>query len=346
MTICALLAAAYTFTASATGLEKGAPVEFLFVGKDSDRAYEALFELDGSVADFCAGLEKAGLPKGHATDPMTCRLWPVGCPVTLKPALSDFVDTTMPPELPLGRIIYTGGTRTEKGSVAADSEQPFSVFALYSLAQSPLVFNGIYEQGVVYNCHHVKSELKKGERRTFTLSWDAKENPPSYRYEINATNAVAVLTDLKAKSAHGEIDVQIDFSDQLTVAQATAAAQAVAQIDSLKIKVNGRRDGGLFYRAFLPLVKWLDRQERLVQPFELTVGPTNRLVFIEEDWSVEGDDPKLTPKEIPFAEAVKHDRTDTCFIFASKHERLSTLRKAMALLKGVKIRNWYVFPQD
>jgi len=338
-----LLAAVYTFTATATGLEKGAPVEFLFVGADSDRAYEALFVLDESIADFCSGLEKAGVPRGKAVDVSASRLWPVGCPVRITPALSAFVTSTMPASLPLSEIIYTGGSRDAKGEPTAHTNQPYSAFALYSLAQSPLVFNGIYEQGVVYNCHHVEAELKKGERRSFTLTWDGSTRPEHLQFTLSTNNLAQVFNTLRKASEKHELDVQLDLDDTLTIAQATEIAKAIAVLDSPQIKVNGHRDGGLFYRAFLPLVKWLDRSERLVQPFELTLGEPDKLIFIEEDWKVDGDDPKLTPRSIEFADAFRYDRTDTCFIFAKPQDTIAQVRKAIAKFKFAKIRNWYIF---
>ena len=53
--IAALIAAACTctFSATATGLEKGAPVEFLFAAQDSDNAYETMFLVDDSIDEFC-----------------------------------------------------------------------------------------------------------------------------------------------------------------------------------------------------------------------------------------------------------------------------------------------------
>ena len=122
---------------------------------------------------------------------------------------------------------------------------------------------------------------------------------------------------------------------------ARAAAKALATLDSKQVKINGCDT--IFYRSFLPLVKWLDRKERLTQPFELTLGNPDKLVFIEEDWSGPGDDPVLTPKEIPFADAAKHDRTDTCFIYAWDDAKVSRILDAMSKLTGAHIRNWYVY---
>ena len=88
MMIPAILAASLTFTATATGVEKGTPVEFVFAGRNTDRDYESMFLIEDSVDEFCAKLENAGLPRGRPTDSTACRLWPVGCSLKFEPSLS------------------------------------------------------------------------------------------------------------------------------------------------------------------------------------------------------------------------------------------------------------------
>ena len=132
----------------------------------------------------------------------------------------------------------------------------------------------------------------------------------------------------------------------MTVAEATAVATLVASLDSARIRFNGVTN--LFYRSFLPLVKWRDRKERLAQPFELTIDDPDKLVFIEEDWTVEGDDPKLTPIQIDFAASAdpKYAQIDTCFIFASKATTVARLRTAMKRLSSRHVVNWYIFVKE
>lgn len=344
-----LLAASLSFTATATGVEKGTPIEFLFAGKDSDRDYETMFLLDESVGDLCARLEKAGLPKGRATDRRTCILWPVGCRVRLTPALSDSVETTWPEGLSPAEFIYTGGTRNEKGGVVASDEMPLAFCTLYSLAQSPLVFDGIYRQGDVYGAHTAKATLEKGVRKTFTISWDEQTLPRHLDVTFTPGTAVQRLGEIRAAASNGVVEVMADFDPSLTVREATQIAQALAVIDSVAVKMNGRREGRLFFRAFLPPVSWRDRQQRLTQPFELTLGAdsgSDTLVFIEEDWTVEGNDPKLTPKTIPFDAAKVYAKTDTCFLFAAPTLPLERLYAAMRKLKGAVTLNWYVFASE
>ena len=341
MMVSVILAASLSFTATATGVEKGMPVEFVFAGRNTDRDYESMFLLEDSVDGFCAKLENAGLPRGRPTDSSACRLWPVGCRLKFEPVLSAFIDGKMPEGLAVSDPIYTGGTRLVGGSCDAGTNMPASVFSIYSLSQSPVVYNGIYDQGVVYGSFTAGKALKKGDRVSFTVSWDAETLPKSLHLTIRPGNSAEVLHRLKDESAKGELDALIGFDETLTVAEATAAANALAMIDSSRVKINGFTN--IFYRAFLPLVKWLDRKERLTQPFELTLGNPDKLVFIEEDWTVEGDDPKLTPKEIPFETAQAHPRTDTCFIFTEPQTPLSRVLRAKEKLRESNVKNWYVF---
>ena len=339
----AIIAAALTFTATATGVEKGTPVEFVFAGRNTDRDYESMFLIDGTVDDLCSRMERAGLPRGTPTDALRCRLWPVGCRVGFEPSLTNFIAGTMPEGLPAARPIYTGGTRLANGACDAGTNMPASVFSIYTLAQSPIVYDGIYDQGAVYGAFTALRTLKKGERFTFTVSWDPGTLPKPLHLTARPGCGAEIINRLKSESEKGPVDALIGFADDLTVTEASAIANALSVIDSARTRINGCSN--IFYRAFLPLVKWRDRRERLVQPFELTLGNPDRLVFINEDWSVDGPDPKLTPQEISFADAAKHPRTDTCFIYASGQTTVSRIREAQQKLPEGQVKNWYIFTE-
>lgn len=341
--ILSVLAAAFTFTATATGVEKGTALEFAFAEKDSDRDYETMFLVDKSIDAFCREIEKAGLKRGRPVERRTCRLWPTGCPVKISPPLDDFIRTDMPEGRSLGDVIYTGGIRGTNDVPEASFVMPKALFALYTLDQAPFVFNGIYDQGEVYGSHLARKTLKKGERISFTLSWDEAATPRSLEVSVKPSNASDIIKTIKERAEKGEVDVLVGFDPTLTVSEAVTVANALSIIDSVRVKINGCRKDELFYRAFLPLTKWLDRKERLVQPFELTLGSPDKLLFIEEDWTVEGTDPKLTEREISFLQAREHTKTDTCFIFASANTQLKDIYQRMKLLQGTGIVNWYVF---
>ena len=146
----ALIAAAFTFTASATGVVKGTPIEFLFTGRDSDRDYEAMFAIDMPIDEFARALEKAGLQPGKPIDPRRCQVWPVGTRIALQPDWRQFVSVSTNNGIAAPEMIYTGGSRAADGRPVAATETPASVFSFYSLAQSLFVPDGIYEQGEVY----------------------------------------------------------------------------------------------------------------------------------------------------------------------------------------------------
>lgn len=339
----AVLAAALTFTATATGVEKGSAVEFMFAGKGTDHDYEAMFLLDDPVDIFCAKLEKAGVPRGRPTDEKSGRLWPVGCTLAFEPPLSTYVAGKMPEGYPDSQPIYTGGTRLPDGSVAAATNMPLSLFSTYTLAQSPIVYNGIYNQGDVYNSFTARETLEKGKRYTFTVRADPATMPRHLHLTARPGKGVELIKTMKAESSKGEIDVLLGFDESLTVKEAAAIAAAANAVDSPVVKLNGVTN--IFYRSFLPLVKWRDRKERLVQPFELTLGETDKLVFIEEDWSVDGPDPKLTPREISFADAPKYPKTTTCLIYATPETTVARLTAAMQKLKDSSVTTWYIFSE-
>ena len=342
--ISVLLAASLSFTATATGVGKGAPVEFAFAGKNSDRDYETMFLLEEPVASLCSRLEEAGMPRGKATDLERCVLWPVGCELSFCPSLTNFITSTLPQDLAKSPPVYAGGCRNEKGTPVANDEMPQAFFSHYTLSQSPIVFSEPYNQGDVYGAHVAAVGMKKGQKVVFTVSWDEKTLPRHMDVDVSATNAPSVLSTLLSEAKNGELDVTVTLDPSMTVSEAVMAAKALSQLDSRRIKLNGFPDGGLFYRAFLPDESWTNRAARLVQPFELTIdGDHDRLVVVDEDWSVEGLDPKLTAHEIPFSEAPQRTKTDTCFIYARPDTRLSRVFAAKQKLKSCHVVNWYVF---
>jgi len=337
-----LLSSTLTFTATATGVEKGTPVEFLFVGKNSDRDYESMFLLDESVDAVCRRIESS-VPRGTPVDAKSCRLWPTGCKIRLDPPLDRFITNSLPKGVTLSEPIYTGGSRGTNGTLEAATVMPAAFFSTYSLAQSPIVYNDPVGQGDAYGRFNAAVKLEKGARVTFTLSVDEKSLPVRLDLTAEKGRLPQLLKRLQTSSAAGEIDACVSFSGDLTVEEATAVARAISVVDSCRVKINGAR--GLFYRAFLPLEKWRDRQERLQQPFELTMQDdgTDELVFIEEDWSVEGNDPKLTPRPITVAQVKDFPKTKTCFIYASRTQTVSRIVSAMDRMPSGQIDNWYVF---
>ncbi|MDR2850346.1 MAG: hypothetical protein LBW77_07420 [Verrucomicrobiota bacterium] len=101
--------------------------------------------------------------------------------------------------------------------------------------------------------------------------------------------------------------VTVAMADAMPLKRAADVARVFDLLDGKGVKLDGKTEGGLYPKAFLPLEKWRGHEGRNPQPFELHVtrgadgALAKKLVFIEEDWTVEGLDPKLTPREYPFA---------------------------------------------
>lgn len=334
-----------TFTARATGVDVGTPIEFFLAGSDSDRDYETMFLLDDSISNIVKAVEKSHMPIGRPIDVRNCYLWPMGSAVELQPPVTRYIESRPTDAVPsYPPYVLTGGERSSNGVFSADAEMPKAFFALYNCPQSVLQFNGSFPQELVYGCHVCTNRLVKGTPISFKLLWSGTPMPQTKRVTLSAGQSTDVLKEIKDVSASAELDVLVEFADNVTIAEATTFAAALSVIDSPAVKINGRPRNGLFYRSFLPLVKWTDRQQRLTQPFEIRVAASGdfTVTFIEEDWSGEGSDPKLTPKTISIRDMTKHPLTNTVFFFAPKSLQVGQLKKILQQLPD-QIMTHYVF---
>jgi hypothetical protein len=105
-----------------------------------------------------------------------------------------------------------------------------------------------------------------------------------------------------------ELFVTLEMDDAMPLKRAVDVASVLGMLEGSGIKLDGKTEKGVYPRAFLPKEKWRERKDRNPQPFELHVtrdpsgSVVKKLVFVEEDWNVDGLDPKLTPREYPFAD--------------------------------------------
>lgn len=296
-----------SFTATATGVGMGSPLEFMFVGSGSDHDYEAAFLIEDSLVDFAAAFDRAGIAPGTGYDPAKFNFWPTGKLLTMKPALSEFITCDGQPAT--GKVVYAGA------KIPAD-DATMSLFAFYNCRYSLMFFNDSQPQGEAYGRYHPARTLKAGEKVEFTLSWNGKDETYSHTP---------------------------DFSPEMTVAMARQFARNLETIELVPNRhINGAKEGQFYFRAFLPQEKWRDRHERLQQPLEIHLKGTNlTYTVIDEDWSGEGEKPKLTVKNISEHEA-KQQKTDTGFIYASADEKLARLFAIKSAMPKTII-NWYVY---
>lgn len=333
-----------SFTATATGIKKGTPVEFMFALSGSDHDYESMFLIEDSASDFIEAFKKAGIPQGGAIDAAKGRLHAFGPFLSIKPSLSRFISQNAD-DAAFPEIIYCGGLADPQGNPVCQKQSPNSIFSFYSCAQSPVLFDGQFNQGDVYGRFLAKDTLKKGEKHVFTFSWDGKSAINELKVEFNSENSLEVFNRIKEASQFAPITVEASFSPEMSYTEAVKVANALSVIDSGRIKINGCKSGNLFYRAFLPLEAWRDRTERLQQPLELYLSSDGKLklLAIDEDWSVAGDNPKLSERQLEPGKVKSFPKTDTCFIYLPESNfELSVIFDAMKQLGG-GIANWYIY---
>jgi len=333
---------AVTFTATATGVSADEPLEFLFVTAASDRAYEALYVTDATMTELARAFDAAGIPRGRPVDASLCRFRPVGPRLTIEPSLGSLLlEGGKDPSLPL---VWTGGVRDAKGLPVGETNMPASVVSLFDCNESLLTLDDALPQSDVYGRYKARAQLKKGERATFTVRWDGASATDARRVVFRSGELKATLEGLKGASA--PIDLLAEFDARLTLGEAKAVAAALAVLDSRTVRVNGFVPGQFFYRAYLPLEKWRDRGERLSQPLEVRLDVAGKPAYtvVEEDWKVEGTDPKLTPRAVSAAEAAAF-KGDTCFFFAPSATRIEVLYRLKPTLPKT-IRNWYLYTED
>lgn len=327
-----------TFTAKATGVEENVPLEFFFVGPTSDRDYEALFVTTDDLKELLSACERAGFPMGKPVDSKACSFWPVGVCVTIEPDIWAFVrETRNLPHLP---IVWTGGMRGADGQPEAATNMPSAFFSLYTCGQSPLLFDDALDQSVTYGRFLPVRQMEKGKEYTFTLSWDGTKHPATRRVVFAPGTLKETLEGLR--TAESGADILPVFDPNLTVREAQGVASALSVLDSRGLKVNGFDDGQFFYRGFLPLEKWRNRAERLSQPLEVRLGETNVYTVVEEDWTVEGIDPKLTPKTVELSELATCFKGDACLFYAPAEMKVQKVFDCMRDLPRT-IHTWYVF---
>jgi hypothetical protein len=230
-------------------------------------------------------------------------------------------------------LVFTGGRwegADAQRACLTDAQVPSSVIALYN--EPGTVFDLPFQvgQSEVYGRLTLAEAMpfgtlleivlrplmpKDGAARVLPLT--AKASMAGSEVELTFTGAdgalvkragmAEALTWLRGQSEAGrEPFVTVGMDDAMPLKRAVDVARVFGMLDGHGVKLDGKPEQGLFSRAFLPQEKWRERKDRNPQPFELhvTQGPDGvlkkRLVFIEEDWTVEGLDPKLTPREYPF----------------------------------------------
>jgi hypothetical protein len=366
----------------AVGHNEESTMEFLIVGPQSNRAYESATVSVAKPSDIVRAMESIGVPRGCGVDGQLFRFWPYGERIsgTIR-KLNDGVESVRPlqsvikdakSEPPLfgeDGLVFTGGPWAA-GVCGADTEQPSSVIALYNEPDTLLDIPFIASKGAAYGRSVLSTKMEYGEvmeivlkpiplpgggLRSVVLYITAQPSASQETLFVCADKKgevlkkgtlTEVLTWMKTLSERGhDLFVTLTMSDELTLTQAVAVTRVFVLLDGKGLKLYGKTKEGIYPRAFLPQEDWRKRDGRTPQPFEVYLaGDTKKLTYIEEDWSGAGLDPKLTPKDYPFAvmselpALVKRvgdkdsKKVELLFVFASQNEPLKKIMPAVRVL--------------
>ena len=187
------------------------------------------------------------------------------------------------------------------------------------------------------------------------MKWDGRVSVLRRDVELTMPTLKEKLTALQAEAAAHDLFVRLSFGAGVTVGEAAEIAQAMSLVDGKGLKMDGPPPGQFFFRAFLPDPAWRERPGRIFQPFEVHVAAdgSKKFVFIEEDWSGEGLDPVLKPRETSFTEwaelskliaqtGEKGVKINVLFIFAPKATPVTELTPVTAATAG-RIGTFYIF---
>lgn len=362
------------FLVEAVGHAAGITTEFLVVGPLSDRAYESATVAIATPGDIVRAVESLGIKRGACIASRPFSFWPQGerFAATLRkldhqekrPLQTLLNDAERnDPLIGTGGIVFTG-SRWHQDSCVADTNMPCSIISLYNAGETVFDVPFQADQSEVYGRLTLAEALPHGELLEITL---APLLPPdgkprvlpltinaathagkvgltcydSANRQVHSGSISNTLAWLQSQEQAGrDIFVTLALDDQMVLKQAAEVARLFTMLDGKGIKIGGKSESGLYPKAFAPQAHWRTHKGRHPQPFELHLTPNDaggyskKLIFIEEDWSVEGIDPALKPCEYPFNEwdelpaliektGGEDSKVRLLFVFAPSSEPLS-----------------------
>ncbi len=263
-----------------------------------------------------------------------------------------------------GSVLERNGDSPDEQSVrAAEISDPYSIISLYNEPRTMLDVPRQYEQGAVYGTQTPNPEcappagalmvvrlqqLPPGDgTRSVQLSIRAIDTTPgsgasgSYYFDVSDARNETLLSraDLPQLLAlfgtyqtnHHDLYITVRPDSEMTLASARrlfAFFQQINTTDGARLSPGG--EGELYYKAFLPDMRYADRAGRPNQPWELYLQEdghgsfTGRVELIEESWSDTAGSPEYQVQSYPVAspEALKQvlsghpDQLKVIFIFA------------------------------
>jgi hypothetical protein len=323
--------------AEAVGHSSDTIVEFLLIGPRSDRAYESVAVTIAAPDAIVRAVEFTGVKRGDCVDGRNFRFVPRGERFRFafrlldsneaEQSLSTLLRESESDDSLLNEdgFVFAGGEWKMRDGVLSCVTATVSPCAVVSLYNEKSIFDLPFQAGQseVYGRFKMRRKLPQGTlleiilrpvEGTTVLSLDAtalasesgiRLKLTDSEGEINQTSALKdALEWLRSKREGGaELYLRLKFDLALTLRQAREIAAVFDLLDGQGLHLYGKVDQSIYYKAFLPRNEWRKRESRVPQPFELRITRNEenkikrKFIFIEEDWSVEGLDPALTPHE-------------------------------------------------
>ncbi|MGN0827475.1 MAG: hypothetical protein ACI4QD_06030 [Kiritimatiellia bacterium] len=294
----------------ATGNDAGVETEFLLIGSSSDRAYEALFVLpDGVETTLWQRVQSLRAPDGRplaggsSCDAMDLRFWPKGEHFSLR--LFELEPNLR--EIPLSSVLSDSKHQPLHFSLVASNrwdatEPPVSVISLYNDSQTLFDLPVQASKGATYGRFRTVRKLRKHARYRIRLDWMPATNALPRANEITLevtpeTDYAALVRMLRKEAETGrDLFLRIRPAPNLPVSRLVDLARLIKPLEAPGgVRLDKPAEGQFYLPAFLPRREWRTPSSRPFQPWELHLGATNTLQWIEEDWRVQGLEPKLVP---------------------------------------------------
>jgi hypothetical protein len=304
--------------AESCGLSLGNEVEFLLLGRLSDRAYEAAWIAWDHPSAIQAAAKALKVPLGEEAD--VARGLPMARGERFTIAYAPLVEATPLTFHSVAEVVSDEASTPAQnlfargfpyvGCTTEDDLMPCAMIGLYTGCNSLFGMPYFAGKSATYGLFRAKQALPAGSPFVIALKWQRLPNQQPRVFQQTLTINKATLTDLDAliETLKGycehpaDVFLDVCLEDTLTLEEIIPVASLLLALEAEGgFTLSAPQPGQLPIRAFAPKKEWLTRETRTFQPWEIEVAPgvdgapvNVTLCQIEEDWSVEGFEPALT----------------------------------------------------
>ncbi|MEG2725112.1 MAG: hypothetical protein RR982_04595 [Kiritimatiellia bacterium] len=303
------------------GLSVGYEVEYLLIGKLSDRAYESFAIAWDDPSTVAKAINALGVPQGEPVQQLRGLPFSKGERFTLSlrrlnkdsdfRPLSDFVDDHCSTP---AQALFTRGF-PYVGARKIDNQMPAAILAAYT---EPLSLFGLpyaASKGVVYGLFRAKTNEDAGTPTILALKWEQLPNGQARTFSYSVTITPDLLTAPDALLAElktlcndpRDVFLRVTIAPEVQLSKVEPIAKLLLALEAKGgFTLDAVQEGQITLRAFTPDNAWRERDKRVFQPWEVELSTGEKdapvdvtLCQIIEDWTVEGIDPALTRKCYP-----------------------------------------------